>query len=257
MLTNLELSHPHGGLFSCCSVKLTSIIEFYKINLIEPIINYDNLFSKYAVGNLNNIFFECSNLQPTLNYNDIFDFNVNTQFNEYKNIEFNKANKWIQKYFSPSQTIKDRINYFYQIYPKFKSNNICSIFYRGNDKITEIPIPSYNQFIDKAKILKKQESNIIFHIQTDELEFQQEFSAIFPNSFFCKEIPMINRSMTSVSDTIPKIHRLKFAIDFLSIVYILSKSKYLITHSGNCGLWAVLLRGNYENVHQNLLNHWI
>ena len=47
-------------------------------------------------------------------------------------------------------------------------------------------------------------------------------------------------------------HRPEFAIRILSMTQVIAKCKHLITHTGNCGLWAVLYRGNSNNVHQFL-----
>jgi hypothetical protein len=41
-------------------------------------------------------------------------------------------------------------------------------------------------------------------------------------------------------------------INFVSIIYLFSKLKYLITTSGNCELFIILYRNNAQNLHQYL-----
>ena len=41
-------------------------------------------------------------------------------------------------------------------------------------------------------------------------------------------------------------------VNFVSIIYLFSKLKYLITTSGNCEFFIILYRNNAENVNQYL-----
>jgi hypothetical protein len=50
-----------------------------------------------------------------------------------------------------------------------------------------------------------------------------------------------------------------FAIRMLGITHLLAKMKYIVTHTGNIGLWLALYRGNSAGFYQfdinmNLLN---
>lgn len=180
-----------------------------------------------------------------------------SQYKPYSELKFNIINLWIKKYFSLTSLIQNSIKELYKTY--FDSNKqICSIIYRGNDKARETTISPYIFFIDKAEEILRDHPNIVFHIQTDETEFKNLFLSRFPNnSFYCEAIPSINKSMTSVTDTIPLNKRINFAINFLSLIYIASQSHTIITHSGNVGLWAILFRGNANNVYQILNNKFI
>ena len=94
---------------------------------------------------------------------------------------------------------------------------------------------------------------IKFLIQTDELEFAEAFKQRFPNSFWFDELSTINHDpKSSVHHSIPRNKRKEHASYFFAAVLIMSKTKHLITYSGNCGLWAVLYRGNTKNTHQYL-----
>lgn len=263
MYESLKISHSkESGLFSCCSVKLATILAYFRLNKNPPQnIDYQNLFLLYNNGknSIHHIFFD-ENVEDILNVNDWFEFPIRPisegiQFDKYTEINFNLSNKWIKKYFTPSDTVKSKIELFHH---KYNFNNICSVFYRGNDKSKETQISSYNTFINQAGLLLDIHPSIRFHIQTDEIGFYDAFMNEFPNnSFACRELPMIAKCSTNVTETLPASKRLDFAINFLSMVYILSSSKFLITHSGNCGLWAVLFRGNANNVYQILNDKWV
>ena len=55
----------------------------------------------------------------------------------------------------------------------------------------------------------------------------------------------------------PQAERAEYGAKFFAAVFCLSKCKHLITHSGNGSFWAVLYRGNTENVYQILNNKWL
>lgn len=94
-------------------------------------------------------------------------------------------------------------------------------------------------------------------LQTDEIEFKDLFLSKFENSFFIDEIPMINKDISLVVHKILKTDKQKFAIYFLSSIICGSKCKYIITHTGNCGLWTILFRLNSNNILQYLNGNWI
>lgn len=62
--------------------------------------------------------------------------------------------------------------------------NICVLFYRGNDKITEIKLPSYSDYIGYAKRVQNENPKVLYLIQSDETEFIETMTKEFPNSFY-------------------------------------------------------------------------
>jgi len=255
----LKISH-NAGFFSCCTVKLTKIVQY--INTYKNLpnqIDYSGLFSKYNTtsNNTHNIFFDENIDYSSINTLQDLYFNYNTQFKPYKNLQFNYFNPLIKKYFSPSKTVEKNTDTINQKY-SFQTQKICSVIYRGNDKYTETIISPYFIFLDKAKEILSQYPDIRFHIQTDETQFKDIFLTEFPtNSFYCDEVPTINKCRTTVVDKTPRENRINIGINLLSLIHIASKSHTIITHSGNVGLWTILFRGNDNNVHQVLNNEWI
>jgi hypothetical protein len=92
-------------------------------------------------------------------------------------------------------------------------------------------------------------SSMRFLVQTDELEFRDEFCRRFPNSFFFETLPPIPRNPGSVIRP-PASNPIGFAIELLAAFRCLARTAHLITGSGNVDMWTILFRGHADNVHQ-------
>jgi hypothetical protein len=252
----LKITHD-AGFFSSCSKRLEGIIWFFNKNKSLPdLVDSSSQFSLLKLNDsddLSSLYFKESNIN--LSYKHIVDFYNDMQFLDYKDINFGDLKIFIEKYFSPSDYVRNVISSYDQKY-HINYEETCAVFYRGNDKFTETSIAAYESFILKAKEVKKENPNIKFLVQTDEEEFLQEFLKEFPESVFFEETPRINRKNSSVFSELPPAKRAENGVNFLAAVIVLSKCKYIVTHSGNCGLWCLLYRGNSENVYQWLNNSW-
>lgn len=187
-----------------------------------------------------------------INFRGDSRFTPNYQYLKYKDIGFRGISPFVKLYFSPSLRIINTIETLENKY-SIDYDNTCSVYYRGNDKDSETGLAEYEEFFNKATEVLQQHPNIKFLIQTDELEFAEAFEQRFSNSFWFDELSMINHDPnSSVHHSLPRNERKEHASWFLAAIIVMSKTKHLITYSGNCGLWAVLYRGNSENVYQYL-----
>lgn len=100
-------------------------------------------------------------------------------------------------------------------------NNVCVLFYRGNDKIIETKLCKYDEYLKIATHIHKINPNIRFLLQSDETEFIEYFSTKLPNSFYFKEEI---RHMKKCNNTVDKII-LMFIYIFL-VVFLLCKLKF-------------------------------
>lgn len=178
------------------------------------------------------------------------------QFQSYKGIKFEQVTPLVNKYYAPSEKVKQIVNVLENKY-NLDYPNLCAVFYRGNDKVTEMNVSPYEQFINKAKEIKAQNPNIRFLVQPDETEFLHAFLSVFPDSIHFTETPHMPKQMSAVFFETPIPKRKEYGANFMAATICLSKCNTLITHSGNCGLWATLYRGNANNVHQIFNNEWI
>ena len=189
------------------------------------------------------------------------------QFIDYKLIDYQTIQPFISKYFTPSDDILHILKTMETKYNLTSSSinntkiysydNLCCLFYRGNDKNRETHICDYDDIISKAKQLLIQNPNIIFLIQSDETEFINKMLLEFPRSFFFKdEIRHINKCDNTV-DIIYKDTNYEYSKFYFAITIIMSKCKYIICTSGNCSIWIMLYRNNANNVYQYLFNKWM
>jgi hypothetical protein len=262
---NLILKTSHNktaGFFSNCSVRLKQIVKyFHEKHELPRVIDSSEQFRNYKkdVDNLDEdlakYFFEEKLVDKNIGK---LTYSYGHQYQDYKNIDFKNTTPLVEAYFSPSITIRNIIEIFEKKY-LIDYDNTCSVYYRGNDKVSETMLAEYKDFYNKAEEILQKNPHIKFLIQTDELEFAEAFKQKFPNSFWFDELSMINHDPTSsIHHSFPRDKRKEHASYFLAAVIIMSKTKHLITYSGNCGLWAVLYRGHAENVYQYLkTKNWI
>jgi len=263
-----------AGFYSCCSVRLHNIIEYFNKHKFLPIMvdssEHYRLYKSHF-ENENNIdiifeYFEHYDNFPRIVYEKNVDYDEDYQLIEYKKLDYESIVPFVKKYFTPSQEIMKIVTSIETKYNIGDYSNICVLFYRGNDKATEVSISSYEDVISHAKKILFKHPTIQFLIQSDETEFIERMTEEFPlNSFYFKEeIRHINRQMTSV-DLIGQnvqaenFENCKFSKYYLAIMIIMSKCKYVICGStGNCSIWITFFRENAKNViHYLKSGQWV
>jgi len=284
-------STHNSGFFSCCSMRLDDIITFFNKYKLLPIkVDSSNQFEWYKNdkndnndnndkndnndnndknnNNDNNdknddITFEYFEYYRNVNIYPIYKNNINyfgatDQFTNYKDLDYVSICPFVEKYFTPSLIIKNTIS---NLEIKYKINDytkICVLFYRGNDKVTETNLCSYDDIIQQATKIFNNNNNIKFLIQSDETEFINAVTDIFPqNSFYFKdEIRHMEKQNTTVDIKFKQTNHI-FSKYYLAITIIMSKCNYIICGSGNCSIWIMLYRGNANNVYQFLNDKWV
>ena len=244
------------GFFSNCTIRLFDIILYFNSTRKLPLfVDSSTQFEWYKFGtNMNDITYEYfhNNLDYDFNYDQSIDFREQYQYSDYKTLNFPDLIPFIKKYFSPSAKILGTIGFMESKYQIENYNNICVLFYRGNDKSTETTLPSYESILEKARTLYNQNNNIKFLIQSDESEFIEKMTQNFPNNsfYFKDEIRSINKNNNLTVDKINPERNFEYSQYYLAITIIMSKCKYVICNTGNCSLWIVLYRGDSDNVYQ-------
>lgn len=135
--------------------------------------------------------------------------------------------------------------------------NICVLFYRGNDKNIESKRCGHDEYLQYANKIITQNPDISLLIQSDETEFIEFMLDKFPkNSLYFKDEIRHMKKCNSVVDLKMPSRISEFSKNFLAIIIIMSKCKYIICGSGNCDIWISFYRGNNENVVQHLNGTW-
>lgn len=252
----LKITH-NAGFFSCCSKRLEGIVWFFNKNKFLPDqVDSREQFSSYKSDPLYDLiplYFKENDIK--IEYKHSIDFYNDMQFLDYKGLDFDGLKPFVEKYFTPSEHVKGIVSFYEKKY-SIDYSNTCAVFYRGNDKFTETSIATYESFISKAREVKKQNHGIKFLVQPDETEFLGTFLKEFTDSIFFEETPHMNKKNSCMFLELPRDERAEYGAKFFSAVIVLSKCKYIITHSGNGGLWCLLYRGNCKNIYQWLNNSW-
>lgn len=253
---------PECGFFSCCCVILENIVYFFnKYKKLPKKIELTNIFDyyKYQHEYDNDIypFYFKTRDDIIIPYTNKIYYTIDKSYYprvsfqncDYSKIDFATLCPFIKKYFTPTDIVMDRMNYIINKY-NFDFDNTCVLFHRGNDKAREMELPKYEQFINHANDCVKMNPHIRFFIQSDETEFITCMLEHFPNAFACfDEIRHINKCRSTV-DLLWKHTGLnrEMSVNFLAIMLIMSKCKYVVATTGNCPLWIRLFRGNNNGV---------
>jgi hypothetical protein len=260
-MTTLVTSH-NAGFFSCCSVKLHQIIEYFNHNKMLPDnVDSSRQFAWYKINDSNDItfdYFEHYNKSDSIiKYVNNIDYNHEHQFINYSKLDYNNICPFIKKYFSPSNEVQSIIKKIEDKY-NMDYNNICVLFYRGNDKNRETQICGYDEYVIIANKILATNPNIKFLIQSDETEFIEKMFEVFPgNTFYFKDEIRHMRKCNYTVDLLTKKHIDLFSKYYLAITIIMSKCKYIVCGSGNCSIWIMFYRENNNNVYQNFNGEWI
>jgi hypothetical protein len=252
----MELTTQHdGGFFSCCSVRLHFLIEFFNKHKELPV---SYVTKKYFWCNKDDIdedltfhyFKHYNEIMKTINYERDIDFKEWYQYKLYNKMDMEGLLPFIEKYFTPSDFI---INIQKEMEKKYDLDfdNICVLFFRGNDKATEIELPTIDYYIDSAKEILEKEPNIKFLIQSDETNFINQMKDEFPNNIvFNDEIRHMYKKNATVNHISDKQKNYKYSLYYYAITLIMSKCKYVICNAGNCSLWIMFYRQNANNIIQ-------
>lgn len=259
---SLIITH-NAGFFSCCSVRLDRIINYINTNKKLPNhVDTSESFSWYKIdktGDITYDYFERpNNLEDIIiDENTLINYEQYNQFSNYSELDYKNICNIVKKYFTPSQDINNIIK---NLETKYNLNydNICVLFYRGNDKNRETKICGYNEYIKYANIVIHKNPEINFLIQSDETQFIELMTRTFPNNsfYFKDEIRHMNKCDNTVDKTM-KDKNYIFSRYYLGITIVMSKCKYIICGSGNCSIWIMLYRENNINVYQNRNGRWI
>jgi Flp pilus assembly CpaF family ATPase len=266
---NFNHGNCKAGFYSCCSVRLHNIIEFFnKHKYLPTVVDSSEHYKLYKNQNENenNIdiifeYFEHYDNRPKINYEKNVDYNEDYQLIAYKKLDYENIIPFVKKYFTPCQQIREIVTNVEQKYNINDYSNICVLFYRGNDKATEVNISNYDDVITYASRILSKHPSIQFLIQSDETDFIERMTVEFPlNSFYFKdEIRHINKQMSSVDLINENDTNREFSKYYLAIMIIMSKCNYVVCGStGNCSIWITFFRENAKNViHYLKSGEWV
>ena len=246
------------GFFAECAHILRLISIFFNENKILPtIIDTSHLFDTYRPSNIQGDikphFFKTRD-DINITYREDIKSSIDLQFQKYNEIDYTKITPFIDKYFSPTQEILDIETKIINKY-NINVNEYCAVYYRGTDKKEETIIGSLDTYLDKMNELLINEPNIKFIIQSDSKDFIDKVKIQFNSVSFDEENMPSTTDKGIHNEHSPDENYIQIK-NFLAIVYLISKCKYIICSSGNCSIWMMLYRGNGNNIKQFLNDVW-
>lgn len=262
----LTISHPgYHGFFSYCSVALEQIIKYVYHNKRFPkYVDMSKIFTRFKTDenlDISSYFFNHYHNEVKIGIIPEIpeEYLKDLQFSIYSTINYNCFNSIIKKYFTLSNEVKNIYNEMSNKYFVDYENTFC-VFLRGNDKATETKIPGYEEYLSKInQVVKDKNFNGKFLLQSDESQFFDFFAQHLSSEkcvIFNDEIKHINKQKSSINHIFDTNTTLQLNKNFLAIVYIMSKCKYVICNSGNISLWITLFRGNCDGIYEFLNGEW-
>jgi len=257
-MADLVISHLGAGFFSCCSVQLSKIIQYHNQYKRSPTsVDRSQTLDWYKPEGIDDVteeYFERSATAPR--YREWIHFEHYYQFVFYKTLNIQSLQPFIKTYFAPSKQIREIVANLEQKY-NIDYEKTYTLFYRGNDKITEFPVGSYDDFIARAKVIHAAHPDWRCLVQTDETEFLERALQEIPNSFcFRDEIRHIPRTSETTVDKVFRESNFKFSKNFFAITLIMARVAHVICGTGNCSLWIAIYRGSVKNLDQLLDKRW-
>ena len=263
-MSSSELTiHHNAGFFSCCSIRLVHIIDFFNKHKRLPVsVDSSQQFSFYKVNpydtdsDLSQVFFE-NNTNFNFSFEKEIKYHHNWQFEDFNSLDPLPIRPFLKKYFTPAKYILQIAKNFQQEY-QINFEKTIVVFYRGTDKVSETGLASYDDFLTKSKEILNKNPNFNFFLQTDEKEFLEVFYKEFPNTFHIKKIPQGNQNeQTCVDRIVQGSDKFDLGSNFYATILLMSKCHSIITHSGNGSSWVHLYRGNSNNIYQFLNNKFL
>lgn len=253
------IQHPGQGFFSCCTVHLQGILSHFNLYKKTPrYIDSTNQYLWYKTTDqkdqdIKSVYFQ-EFPENIIEYKKDVKFvshSIEDQYSDYRTLQYEDLKPFISKYFTPSIEIR---NIIHKIEHKYNLNyqETCALFFRGNDKQLEIALPDYQLYLNHARTLYQENPNIRFLVQSDETEFLKLISNEFPHNhiIFWDEIRHIPRNGRTTVDRLNPNTNSVMSKNFLAIIWIISKCKYVICNTGNCSMWIALYRGNSNGITQ-------
>ena len=259
MSSVLTITH-NAGFFSCCSVRLDRIIAYVNCNKKLPMtIDSSQQFDWYKTDKQDityDYFVKDANNDITVT--GIINYNHHQQFDNYKALDYAGICPFVRKYFTLSDSIRSIVSSMEVKYNISSYDDICVLFYRGNDKSRETKLPSYDAFIQKAEEIRGKHPAVKFLIQSDETEFIETISAHLPtSSFYFKDEIRHMKKQNNTVDRVFKSTTYEFSKYYLAITMIMSKCKYVVCGTGNCSIWIMLFREHANGLYQIRDDVWL
>ncbi len=163
---------------------------------------------------------------------------------DYAELNLDYVVEFSNKYLRPSLETSKALNLLCEKYGLVHEETL-TVHYRGTDKASEIALVDVREYILRIRELLQELTGLNVLILTDDSQAYEMFLEAFPASkSLVNELPTSKGGLGAHEAM--KVDRTQDAIFYLASVLIASKSKILVTHTGNGGLGERIFRGAGE-----------
>jgi len=170
---------------------------------------------------------------------------------QFEIYDFEYYNQVVKRFFNPSGVVTDKWQMLTEKYD-IDPEKTVSVLYRGTDKGTEVRLASPEAYLDVVKqILDQTPANRVL-VQTDQTQVLDYFKSELGNIV----VSFSETPSTSGKDAMNTVmeNEGKDTMDWMqwfdAALRCVAECAYVVNHTGNCGLWMNLYRGNVDNVFQ-------
>jgi hypothetical protein len=167
---------------------------------------------------------------------------------DYGTLPLHLVKDQVETYFMPSKQVQEQQELFLSKY-LIRLYDAVGVHYRGTDKAIEIETPSPQEFIKQTKKSLEDIKNPQILLLTDEPYAQEAFKTAFPGQVILideLDAPGGTVGAHNLDSPDPEAE----GQTFLAILFLISKCKKVVTHTGNGALWEVLFRGSTQKLQQ-------
>jgi hypothetical protein len=170
----------------------------------------------------------------------------------YASFPLGVLRRYVDAYFKPSAKVLAFEAYLVRKYD-LDTEQAIVLVYRGTDKGIEVRETPIDQYISVAAQLKLMNPNMKVIIQTDQSQAVEAVISKFPDAIHFEELPTTSGKAVIHNLDIGnefEITKSELAIRLLAMIHLLSRAKYVVTHTGNIGAWIALYRGSSSGLFQ-------
>lgn len=245
------------GFFSNCTTTLWNLTALYKQNITPRNINFSRDFSNYKTPEQNQnqvdmypFYFNLCNSKE-IKFRTFWIRHADQHY-IYRFLDFGFYNQLIAKYFNLSQPILEMVDSLVEKYNVNPAKTIA-VYYRGTDKYLECSLADPNLCLKQAEKILKRHPAFKILIQTDQKQVRDLFINYFGDRcLFFEELPVTEgrEGMHKMDSNALGMNKFEYGKAILAVIYLISRCRFVINHSGNMAFWVCLFRGNAKNVDQ-------
>jgi hypothetical protein len=235
-------STHNAGLFSIVSTVASDCVNYgiapKKISLTFTAHYYKTYFFEDPWKNLF--------MSPAIDSNQAHYLNNSARIHDwwdktYEFLDYAKVERFAENFLRPTSRttlIIDELCNKYSI----KIEKTLTVHYRGTDKVSEIALVEVHKYILRIRQILQELKGLDVLILTDDSQAYEMFLNAFPEAkSLVNELPTSEGGVGA--HEAKKLDRSQDAVFYFASVLIASKSKIIVTHTGNGGLWERIFRG--------------